>query len=259
MSYEKELQKEKIQLRQTKQHIKNEVENSESNIKLTDDFTQLALNEMRRKELIQLQKSHSRPYFAKIHFQEEGQSLHEKAYIGRFGLYDKATFEPVVIDWRSPIANLYYDHSFDDLKISIQKGKELTFHVDLKRQFEIDDGDITNFFDMTSVVNTNQLLISRLQEKGDQKLKDIVETIQAEQNEIIRAEASQVVIVQGVAGSGKTTIALHRLAYLAYQYKDRGSFDHFSSSPRTAYSSTIFPTFFRSLGWKGSFKRHGRI
>jgi DNA helicase-2/ATP-dependent DNA helicase PcrA len=227
LSYEHELEKERKQLQTVRGHIEQEIQSSAKGIKLTDDFTELALNEMRQKELIQLQKSHARPFFAKVDFQEDDQPYPEQAYIGRFGLYDKTTFDPLVMDWRSPMAHLYYDHQFENVKVEVKHAQELSFQVHLKRQFEMEQDEIVRYFDMTSTVNTNQLLIERLHEKGDQKLKDIVETIQAEQNEIIRADAHQVVIVQGVAGSGKTTIALHRLAYLAYLYKDRGTFDNF--------------------------------
>jgi DNA helicase-2/ATP-dependent DNA helicase PcrA len=228
MEYEKELQAEKSKLKKVQRHIEEEMGKSQSELKLTNDFTELALNEMRYKRVLELQKSWKRPYFARVQFQEKGQPYEEAAAIGRFGLYDRITYEPIVMDWRSPMAQLYYDHAFDPIEVDTGKtGQRLLFRVLRKRQLEMQEGEISHYFDMTPDSTVNQLLLDRLQERGEQKLKDIVETIQAEQNDIIRADAHQILIVQGVAGSGKTTIALHRLAYLAYSYKDRGSFDHF--------------------------------
>jgi DNA helicase II / ATP-dependent DNA helicase PcrA len=227
LDYEIELEREQRHLGGIREHIERQIGLTGSDIKLTQDFTELSLNVLRSKEVEQLRKSRSRPYFAKLDFQERDQPYPEKAYIGRFGLYERSTMEPLVLDWRSPIANLYYEHSFQDVPVEIKRGSTLRFDVDRKRQFEMDGETIAQFYDMTSASGTNRLLLERLQQRGEQKLRDIVETIQAEQNSVLRADARQALIVQGAAGSGKTTIALHRLAFLAYSYRDRGTFDNF--------------------------------
>jgi DNA helicase-2/ATP-dependent DNA helicase PcrA len=227
MSYEAELQGEREHLQGVRTHIGRQIEAGTAGLKLTDDFTEQVLNALRQKELDQLNKSKARPFFAKVDFQERDQPDREQAYIGRFGLFDRATMVPIVLDWRSPMANLYYAHSFQTVPVDIKLGNRLLFDITKKRQFEMERGDITQFYDMSRESGANRLLLERLQQRGEQKLKDIVETIQAEQNIILRAETNQALIVQGAAGSGKTTIALHRLAFLAYSYRDRGSFDNF--------------------------------
>ncbi|HZG76241.1 MAG TPA: UvrD-helicase domain-containing protein, partial [Paenibacillus sp.] len=227
MTYEEQLSRERDFLGNVRRHIERQIESGTEGIKMTDDFTELALNAIRQKELDQLYKSKTRPFFAKVDFQEREQPDRERAYIGRFGLFDRGTMEPIVLDWRSPMANLYYEHSFRDVPVDVKIGRRLLFDVTNKRQFEMEKDELTRFYDMSAETGTNRLLIERLEQRGEQKLKDIVETIQAEQNAVLRAEASQALIVQGAAGSGKTTIALHRLAFLAYAYRDRGAFDNF--------------------------------
>jgi len=227
MSYEEELAAEQDFLRRVRGHIERQIEASEGGIRPTDDFTELVLNALRQQEVDQLRRSKARPFFAKVDFREQDQPDRERAYIGRFGLYDRATMDPIVLDWRSPMANLYYEHRFRDVPVDVKLGKRLLFDVSKKRQFEMDRDELARFFDMTAESGTNRLLVERLAQRGEQKLRDIVETIQAEQNAVLRAEANQALIVQGAAGSGKTTIALHRLAFLAYSHRDRNAFDNF--------------------------------
>lgn len=232
-----ELLLERQHFKQIRAHIAHELDQIRRNIRPTRDYAQAVIQAKQRQELGQLEKSYDHPFFAGVVFREQthpGVALSERrhardesAYIGRFGLFDRTTLTPLVLDWRSPMANLYYDDAFTDVPVHVDGGRVLQFDVERKRQFEIAQGELVQFFDSTSVVRADQLLLARLQERGDAKLRDIVETIQAEQNRIIRADARQVLIVQGVAGSGKTTIALHRLSYLAYQHRDQRAFAHF--------------------------------
>lgn len=196
----------------------------------TKDFTEMAISALHHKEYGQLRKSREQPYFARVTFREHGSAKFEDAYIGRFGVYDKRTLDPFVLDWRSPLANLYYDAGFNGVPVRVHQGDkthELQFDVARKRQFEMSDGELVNFFDSTNAVRSNARLLERLNRRGEEKLRDIVETIQGEQNRIIRAEGGSTLIVQGAAGSGKTTIALHRLSYLAYLHKDMSFSAHF--------------------------------
>lgn len=200
---------------------------NEQGIRLTADDAELALNAMRRKEFERLDKSRPRPFFARVDFRERGQPDRERAYVGRFGLFDPETLEPIVLDWRAPMAALYYEHDFRGVPVEVKHGRRLEFDVSMRRQFEMEGEQIARYSDMTEASGANRLLVERLRQRGEQKLRDIVETIQAEQNAVLRADAGQALIVQGAAGSGKTTIALHRLAFLAYSYRDRGMFDNF--------------------------------
>lgn len=232
MSEQDELSLEREHLVNTQAHVARDIDQIRARIRPTDDYAQAVIQSQQMRELQQLEKSHQHPYFAKVHFLEQvdrtsAQRQEEYAYIGRFGLFDRTTLTPLVLDWRTPMANLYYDDTFTAVPVHVDGGGVLAFDVARKRQFEIERGILRQYFDSTSAVKGDQLLLARLEERGEQKLRDIVETIQAEQNRIIRAPASQILIVQGVAGSGKTTIALHRLSYLAYHHRDQRSFAHF--------------------------------
>ncbi len=163
------------------------------------------------------------PYFGKIVFHPHKRNKKElKLYIGKFAITEKDTHIPLVIDWRAPIANLYYKNSGpkDNVKFEAPVG---TKEGDLKqkRQFEISRARIQNIYDAKSGnVAADEFLLSQLKGRLGKKLTDIVATIQAQQNEIIREEINKPTIIQGVAGSGKTTILLHRLAYLFFNYKE---------------------------------------
>lgn len=178
--------------------------------------------DMARNQQEGLQAIMQKPYFARIHFQKEGE-LEEKLYIGKTSLFDKETQEPVVVDWRSPVANVYYDGRLGDVTYDVN-GEEMNGHLFSKRQYKIEDGKLIDVRDIDLTTN-DELLQDALAGKADVRLTEIVSTIQAEQNEIIRAHLKQPIIVQGAAGSGKTTIALHRISYFLYTMGE-----HFNAS-----------------------------
>jgi DNA helicase-2/ATP-dependent DNA helicase PcrA len=164
------------------------------------------------------------PYFGKIVFtpKESNNQKDLNLYIGKFAVTDQDTHIPLVVDWRAPVANLYYQNSgpTEDVSFEAPVG---TRKGDLKqkRQFQISRARIQNIYDAkTGNVAADEFLLSQLKHRLGKKLTDIVSTIQAQQNEIIREEINKPVIIQGVAGSGKTTILLHRLAYLFFNYKE---------------------------------------
>ena len=195
---------------------------------------QLALTrqEFEFKSLSKFKETEKSPYFARIDFKEKRREC-EKLYIGKFGLGDENTFDEKVIDWRSPIADLYYSgtqgKAFYEAPEGIIEGELL-----LKRKFLIKEGELKDAFDesineiiIKSGISSeegngliDEFLKINLEESISSKLKDVVATIQKEQNDIIRATMNKPIIVQGSAGSGKTTIALHRLAYLLYRHKN---------------------------------------
>jgi len=161
------------------------------------------------------------PYFGKIIFRREPEKKGITAYIGKFALFDSDTNKMMVTDWRAPIANLYYQNSGPQKNVSFttpvskQEGSLIQ-----KRQFEIARARINNIYDAkTGNVAADEFLLSQLKERVGKKLTDIVATIQAQQNEIIREEINKTVIIQGVAGSGKTTILLHKIAYLLFKHE----------------------------------------
>ncbi len=160
-----------------------------------------------------------KPYFGRIDFHDEKLDTEECAYIGRCGV-NKDVIEPVVIDWRAPIANTYYENGLGTFSYQSPTGESLQIDLKLKRTYEIEDGKLQNVFD-TEVIANDDLLTKYLSKNKQAVLGEIVATIQKEQNEIIRKTPYHNCLVQGVAGSGKTTVAMHRISYILYNYAER--------------------------------------
>lgn len=167
----------------------------------------------RLRELTILKES---PYFGKITFKEE-EELAENLYIGRFGLTPEGSFEPVVVDWRAPVASLFYHGGLGEATYESPRG---TVNTEIlgRRQLIVKKGSLQGMFDSAIDVK-DEILQMVLSSSSGEKLKDVIMTIQSEQDEIIRSSKDKTVVVNGVAGSGKTTIALHRVAYLLYNFR----------------------------------------
>lgn len=214
-----------------KQKIDSEVSKGRRHFNSSDgsSYTGLMVNTMLQDRvnlrLKNLEKAKSRPYFARIDFKENEKNIPEKLYIGKMVLIRDENQELVIVDWRAPIANLYYESRIGEASYFCPDG-EIKGTLGLKRQFSIDDGVLKEIFDIDITTN-DEFLQSYLGANADNRLKDIVSTIQVEQNRIIRADMWKPLIVQGAAGSGKTTIALHRIAYLIYTYEKRFSPENF--------------------------------
>lgn len=157
------------------------------------------------------------PYFARIDFQEVSQETPAAFYIGRFAF--SHADELLISDWRSPVASMFYDCEVGPAGYDAPVGRiggELT----RKRQFKIKNGTLE--YALESSVNIRDDILQReLSHTSDEKMKSIIATLQKEQNLIIRNEKAGTLLIQGVAGSGKTSIALHRIAYLLYRFKDK--------------------------------------
>ncbi|MNO27135.1 Helicase IV [compost metagenome] len=183
------------------------------------------------------------PYFGRMDFQEDGLSWSEKIYIGVASFVDADGVDFLVYDWRTPIASMYYDHSPGPSTYETPGGL-ITGEMMLKRQYQIRHGQLQNVFD-TSLTIGDELLQQVLGKGADSQMKSIVATIQKEQNAIIRNDKSRMLIVQGAAGSGKTSAALQRVAYLLYKHRDRLKADQivlFSPNPMfNSYVSTVLP------------------
>ncbi|OQR56877.1 3'-5' exonuclease [Bacillus sp. CDB3] len=192
-----------------------------------EDFKEQIFESMRESNRQSLRIGVQEPYFGRLDFQEDGKEEVMPIYIGKVGVSDKDTMKPIVIDWRAPVASMFY---------SFTGGEELAFYhspdglvegdVYLKRNISIRKRELERVVDTyvkgnEDVSHADDFLLYRLGENKDNKLKDIVSTIQSEQNDIIRAERNLPLLIQGVAGSGKTTIALHRLAFLIYEYREQ--------------------------------------
>ena len=179
--------------------------------------TQAQMRE-RQRDLIRCRKARKTPYFGRIDFRDSGLSREESYYVGRVGISDESS-EPVVIDWRAPLASVYYENNTGRCTYTV-KG-EGTFAVDLdrKRTYEIANDQLKDFFD-SDVVANDELLTKYLAKNKTAVLGEIIATIQEEQNAIIRRTPKRNLIVQGVAGSGKTTVAMHRISYILYNYEE---------------------------------------
>lgn len=192
------------------------------------DFTEQVLEAGREEKRQALAKSLPEPYFGRLDFQESGTGAKKPLYIGKIG-FDKedAGDHPMVIDWRAPVASLFYSFtggtdpaSFEAPEGIIEGLVYLKRNVVIRKQILERVSDTYNRESGGPAVS-DEFLVYRLGENKDNRLRDIVSTIQAEQDKIIRAAKNTALIIQGVAGSGKTTVALHRLAYLLYQYKEQ--------------------------------------
>ncbi len=168
-------------------------------------------------KLKNLMSARNKPYFARIDFAENGKDAAEKLYIGKMSLIREEDQKLIIVDWRAPVANLYYEGRLGDASFDCPDGR-IEGSLQLKRQFSIEKGELKEIFDIDITTN-DEFLQNSLGANADNRLKDIVTTIQAEQNAVIRADMWRPLIVQGAAGSGKTTIALHRIAYLIYNHE----------------------------------------
>jgi DNA helicase-2/ATP-dependent DNA helicase PcrA len=167
----------------------------------------------RLKELTILELS---PYFGRVDFKEEDED--QKIYVGRFGVTPDGAYEPLIVDWRAPVSSLFYTSSLGPNKYTAPLG-EVEVEVIKKRQYIIKKKKLIGLFD-SSVDVKDDILQLVLSKNAEEKLKDIVMSIQEEQDNIIRQPRNKMVVVNGVAGSGKTTIALHRVAYLLYNNRE---------------------------------------
>lgn len=167
-----------------------------------------------REKLLKMKDS---PYFARTDFKAEGRGEAAKYYIGRFTfLYDN---KPFIFDWRAPVSGLFYDCEPGPAQYEAPAGR-IAGQLTRKRQFKIQSGKLE--YVLESAVNIRDDVLQReLSRTSDEKMKSIISTIQKEQNRIIRNENTAVLLIQGVAGSGKTSIALHRIAFLLYRFKDK--------------------------------------
>lgn len=196
---------------------RNEMDSHEKlqNERLLDQTDRTGVFAVKARE--RMEKLKESPYFARIDFAADGEEAEDTFYIGRFGFtYDN---EKLIFDWRAPIAGMFYDYDTGRAGFEAPVGwieGELT----RKRQFKIQNGIMEYAIESSTNVQ-DEVLQKELAHTSDEKMKSIISTIQREQNVIIRNEKADTLIIQGVAGSGKTSIALHRIAFLLYRFKNQ--------------------------------------
>lgn len=207
--------------------IKKQIQESkDKNVRLMKEGISLSYEDTKRGEHLnigvmlgfyediinKLKKLIPSPYFGRFDFCEKNDDNPTKIYIGKSGVMKDGSF--VVTDWRSPICSLYYDNINGEVEYNSPKGP-IKGNLSLKRQINIENSKLIEVLD-TDLVTNDDLLTRYLNVNADNKMKTIIESIQKEQNQIIRRPINDNIIVQGVAGSGKTSVALHRIAYLIY-------------------------------------------
>lgn len=239
----KQLQEEKEYLKEVKKVINNKLEKLETTNKelmegITDrqkeiwkninemDITEkeFASGELEREALQakyfyqnvqKFKKVLKSPYFGRIDFKEKTRKT--KVYVGLSSVSDEE-YNNYVYDWRAPISSLYYDYETGKAKYTSPDGIVEGF-IDLKRQYKIENSKLKYAFDSTVSIQ-DEMLKEALSNNTSEKMKDIVTTIQKEQNEVIRNTKFDNLIVEGAAGSGKTSVALHRIAFILYRYRN---------------------------------------
>jgi len=189
------------------------------------------------KQLIRLEKQKQNPYFTRVDFVYEGEQAAEKIYVGPFSF---STNEQglLIYDWRAPVASIFYDYDLGAAHFQTPVGTAAG-EIKRKRQIKFKDGELDYVVETDTTVFDEVLQNELRQQKGGQ-MSTIISTIQKEQNQVIRDSRSKDMVIQGVAGSGKTSIALHRIAFLLYHFRDRITSDQVMIlSPNRTFSQFI--------------------
>ncbi len=197
------------------------------------------------------------PYFARVDFKEEGEGSAERVYIGLYSFINSDSMEVIIHDWRAPISSIFYENELGAAEYKTREGL-VTGEVSLKRQFKIKDSKLQYMFD-SSVKIDDEILQEILSGNASEKMKSIVTTIQKEQNRVIRFDEGSMLVVQGAAGSGKTSIALHRIAYLLYKDRNLSSSNIVIFSPShifNDYISNVLPELGESNVIQTTFSDH---
>lgn len=217
---------------------------TEMNQYLSEINIQTANYEKTQKQIEKYKKMLAAPYFGRFDFVEDGIEGREKIYIGIHNVRDSKTHVIHVYDWRAPISSLFYRFEPGQAKYQAPFS-EISGEMLLKRQYKIQSGKLKYFFDCSIRIN-DEILQEVLSRNSSVKMRNIVETIQKEQDVIVRDTENELLVVQGVAGSGKTSIALHRIAFLLYEGMGSkiGSNNIIIISPNSLFSnyiSTVLP------------------
>lgn len=214
--------------------IEQEMDKGERYSFVSDNDLKISILTEKTKNIYRLLKVRDNPYFGSIIFNDE------PIYIGITAV--KHDMDYLVYDWRAPLCSLFYDYGLGHAEYSSPSGKE-EGEITRKRQYKIDNAKLRHVFD-TNINIDDDILQDVLAENSSDKMKNIVNTIQAEQNQVIRDATTNNIIVQGIAGSGKTSVALHRIAFLLYKLEYLTSGNVLIFSPNnvfTEYISDVLP------------------
>ncbi len=201
-----------------------------------EDLIQMLIDFYAR-QIVKLERAYDVPFFGKMDFLGDNEEKSRTIYVGKTSVDDK-NHNYLVTDWRAPICALYYNQRMGHVSYTAPKG-QISGNLKSKKQIIIEDGKVVKVVDSSSAV-IDDVLLEYLSNSADDRMKSIVASIQAEQDTIIRQPLEKNLIIQGVAGSGKTTVALHRIAYLIYNYaKDYKSEDFCIIGPNKYFMNYI--------------------
>lgn len=236
--------REASQLREVNQERYEMYRSSDSDMH-NDLVVGLSYEDQVRFMLRQNQLAALKPYFGRIDYVEKEEAAEAfSLYIGKHGVSD-GPGQPLIVDWRAPISSIYYDSDVGESSYLAPEGERIHVRIDLKRTFEIENRQLIDFYD-TDVIANDDFLTKYLAKNKEVVLGEIIATIQKEQNEIIRDAPWHSVIVQGVAGSGKTTVAMHRISYILYNYAEKFRPEQFyiigSNTMLLNYITGVLPT-----------------
>ena len=236
-----QIDKQKKEIFEIKQYIWNDcksLSDLEYGNLLNDTDAKVNWTNSQIKQMIKYQHIKQNPYFGRVDFKTEDEVI--KVYVGIYGFnYENCNY---IFDWRTPIASLFYDYGIGKAKYEAPIGP-INGDIILRRQYKIENGTIERIIENEININ-DEMLQEVLSNNSSDKMKNIVTTIQKEQNEIIRDTSNKYMIIQGVAGSGKTSVALHRIAYLLYKEKNLSYSNILIFSPNdifTEYISDVLP------------------
>lgn len=199
---------------------------------------QVNANVQQAKRKQRLKRMLDSPYFGRVDFRYDGEDEEETFYIGIGNFAERTGAVPLIYDWRAPVSGLFYDYDKGAASYQAPSGT-MEGEIREKRQYKIQDGKLIYAFSCDTKID-DDILKAELGLNGDVQLKTIVRTIQKEQNAIIRNTKDKILVIQGAAGSGKTSIALHRIAYLLYHDRERlRSSDILILSPSSVFSDYI--------------------
>ncbi len=174
------------------------------------------LNQVQNRRAV-LTKMQEDPYFGRIDYHNIEENEEEQIYVGIGSLFDEG--DNLIVDWRAPISALYYEGNVGDtVKLRFGEYSE-AFQVDLKRQFRVKNGHITGMIDTDNVMG-DPYLLEVLESSSSNQMGPVIATLQKEQNRIVRESTSKNVLIQGVAGSGKTVVMMQKIAYMLYAYRN---------------------------------------
>ena len=212
-----------------------EMDPNEMRSMMAESDLQVSIMQSKGNYLQRLFRIQNKPYFGSIRFKEDGNEEEDNIYIGITHVEDKLDY--YVHDWRSPICSMFYDYETGPASYKAPSGI-IKGIITKKRQYIIEDAELKHIFDNDLNIS-DSLLQEVLAEESSDKMKNIVNTIQEEQNKVIRNTEDKNLIVEGIAGSGKTSVALHRIAFLLYRIPNLTSSNVVVFTPNKVFSEYI--------------------